>query len=372
MAKFCPNCGAGLVDAAKFCPACGAQIPATPVQQPYIQPQSPAPQPPPVKKKSKALFIALGAAALVIVLIVVIAVLGKGDGSGASYPNESRTTAQPGMKGGIDPALVGAWEMTSTNMASNIEFKPDGTYYSAVVRYSYGTYYGTHVRGNYAAEDGVYTLTNLETISGERKDAPAPLEKQRWIWKDEWRTMSTVTQEFHYAIETDENGGYLVRNEDGPLNADDYYSKWRMLTDPARGDTTTQPPATSRTAVATTSVKPTTSKPASSSNSDKLSGKWEFASQYYYYFFDDGSFKYLTAWPASVIEGRYTASNGSIHLTDLVNINFEGSRYKDLHHEYSFENDALGAYLLIPQLEQIPAEASEEPSYRPVRFIRSE
>jgi hypothetical protein len=129
---------------------------------------------------------------------------------------------------------------------------------------------------------------------------------------------------------------------------------------------------TSRTAAATSSTKPTTDKPAPSSNSDKLIGKWEFASQYYYYFFGDGSFKYLTAWPPSVMEGKYALANGSIHLTDLTNVNFEDSKFKDLSYEYSLGSDALGAYLLIPQLEQLPTELSGEPSYRPVRFIRSE
>ena len=49
MAKFCSNCGAGLVEAARFCPNCGTPRPAAPqpVPPPIPQPARPIQQPMP-------------------------------------------------------------------------------------------------------------------------------------------------------------------------------------------------------------------------------------------------------------------------------------------------------------------------------------
>jgi len=96
MAKFCPNCGTGLADAANFCAGCGAQLASTPTQpapqpvqypqqpqyQPYPQqPYPPAPPPAPVKKKRKGLKIFLGivgglAGLVAVILVVALAATG--------------------------------------------------------------------------------------------------------------------------------------------------------------------------------------------------------------------------------------------------------------------------------------------------------
>jgi hypothetical protein len=121
MAKFCPNCGTGLVNAAKFCPACGMQIPSAPPIQPQFYPVALAPSP--AKKKPKTLFIALGAAALVIALIVIIAVLGKGDPGSA--PVTRPTTAAEALApypGGDGTATQP--EVTSRTAATQANTKP--------------------------------------------------------------------------------------------------------------------------------------------------------------------------------------------------------------------------------------------------------
>lgn len=53
MAKFCPNCGTGLPEAARFCANCGTPCPAAPQPQPQpipqpAYPQQPAYQPQPI------------------------------------------------------------------------------------------------------------------------------------------------------------------------------------------------------------------------------------------------------------------------------------------------------------------------------------
>ena len=87
MAKFCPNCGTGLDEAAKFCMGCGTSVaaaapapesapyPQQPIPQPYPQyPQQPyAPAEPP-KKKRKGLKIFLGILGGLVALIAVIIV----------------------------------------------------------------------------------------------------------------------------------------------------------------------------------------------------------------------------------------------------------------------------------------------------------
>lgn len=135
MARFCPNCGAALDDAARFCGGCGTQFttqqaqPQQPqqqpppyqqqpyrqqpymqpqYQQPYMQPQvqqpyaPPPPPPPPVKKKSKA--------PLAIVVLVLVALIGVGI-----------FTKGFGLFGGIG----------KSNGKANENFAPDKTAYEA-------------------------------------------------------------------------------------------------------------------------------------------------------------------------------------------------------------------------------------------------
>ena len=81
MAKFCPNCGAGLAEGAKFCLGCGAKvegIPAAPAQpevsqQQPLQSQPQQPMPIQTTKKSKTKLIAV--IAIILVAIIVAAVL---------------------------------------------------------------------------------------------------------------------------------------------------------------------------------------------------------------------------------------------------------------------------------------------------------
>ena len=102
MAKFCPNCGVSLADAANFCAGCGAQVTSTPTQQaqpqppPYTQPQyqqpqypqqpyPPAPPPPaPAKKKRKGLKIFLGIVGGLVGLVAVILVVALAATGGAA------------------------------------------------------------------------------------------------------------------------------------------------------------------------------------------------------------------------------------------------------------------------------------------------
>jgi hypothetical protein len=117
MAKFCPNCGTGLAEAAKFCPACGAQIPGAPQQQPYIQPQPPVSPPPLTKKKSKALFIALGAAALLVVLVAIIAISANRGGPDPAERDRTTVSASGPTGGGTatqPPAALPPIEHTET------------------------------------------------------------------------------------------------------------------------------------------------------------------------------------------------------------------------------------------------------------------
>ena len=65
--------------------------------------------------------------------------------------------------GKIDQKLVGMWALQVSGFVRDIEFKSNGTYYSIIMNYSYGVYNSTHMRGNYSANDGIYTLTKLET-----------------------------------------------------------------------------------------------------------------------------------------------------------------------------------------------------------------
>ena len=86
----------------------------------------------------------------------------------------------------------------------------------------------------------------------------------------------------------------------------------------------------------------------------KLLGKWEFMGNYYY-FLKDGSFTYVAApspW-VSVHNGKFTTSNGKVYLSNIVNVNFENTKYKDQNLGYSFGTDGEGEYLLIPQYEPL-------------------
>jgi hypothetical protein len=86
----------------------------------------------------------------------------------------------------------------------------------------------------------------------------------------------------------------------------------------------------------------------------KLLGKWGFMTNYYY-FLKDGSFTYVTApspW-VSVHNGKFTTSNSRVYLTNIVNVNFENTKYKDQNLGYSFGTDGEGEYLLIPQYEPL-------------------
>ena len=107
----------------------------------------------------------------------------------------------------------------------------------------------------------------------------------------------------------------------------------------------------------------------SSGNIDpKLVGKWEYVHNYCWYFFGDGRFNFLTSDPISLINGRYTTSNGRVYLTDIVNVNFEDIKYKNQSLEYSFGTNAEGEYLLIPQYQQLHAEDSSVSSWLPHEF----
>ena len=128
-----------------------------------------------------------------------------------------------------EKALVGVWGLSASGFSTNIEFKPDGTYYSIVLRYSNGTCYATCMHGNYSAKGGIYTLTNLEARSGTRKDKPPYWNELSWTWTDEWHSASTPTRTFFYAVETDDQGKYLVNNENSPLTESDYNAKWRIV-----------------------------------------------------------------------------------------------------------------------------------------------
>ena len=144
MARFCPNCGAGVPDAMNFCTACGTQFPGAPQQQagqppiqqqqPYVQPQyqqqayaqpqvqqpyAPAPAPPPAKKKSKA--------PLVIVVLVLIGglaaagILTKGFGlfGGKSVPVSGVTGFNATMGG--QAVKMGAKLKAGSRLATGAE-----------------------------------------------------------------------------------------------------------------------------------------------------------------------------------------------------------------------------------------------------------
>ena len=83
----------------------------------------------------------------------------------------------------------------------------------------------------------------------------------------------------------------------------------------------------------------------------KLVGKWEFMDDCYY-FFKDGKFDYLSSGP-SLYKGKYSISSGRISLSDIVNVNFESTKYKNQNLEYSFGTDAQGEYLFISQYEPL-------------------
>jgi len=119
-----------------------------------------------------------------------------------------------------------------------------------------------------------------------------------------------------------------------------------------------------------TTTTPTLAPQSTSGNDPKLVGKWEHSTLYSYYFFDDGSFKYASSWPVSVITGKYTTSNGKVYLTDLVRVGYEDVKFKDLIYEYPLGTDERGEYLWIPQFEQIRVEFNRGQSYSPIKFIK--
>jgi len=191
MAKFCPNCGIGLADAAKFCPGCGTQIPGVPLQQAqYIQPQ-----PPLAKKKSKGLFIALGVAVPVIAMIVLIAALGKdSDAPTPILPTTSQTAAVAESQSHAAPAaaattkptttskptttnppsnnskLVGHWQNTSYDVVGrswdywHLLLNADGTFNYFLVTTAEYTY-----KGDYSVSNGKIYFTNVVFTNDDYK-----------------------------------------------------------------------------------------------------------------------------------------------------------------------------------------------------------
>ena len=166
MARFCPNCGAGLADAAKFCASCGAQVPGTALPQapPYI----PAPTMP--KKKSRTPLIIAGLAGLVV-LIVIIAIASNsgssGNGISATRPATptGTSTADDPIQTSSDAGLLGArWraniELSGAGFIclyfnANGEFTQEVRFVLSSTVFSWEESY----KGTYSASDGTLALT---------------------------------------------------------------------------------------------------------------------------------------------------------------------------------------------------------------------
>ena len=102
-------------------------------------------------------------------------------------------------------------------------------------------------------------------------------------------------------------------------------------------------------------TEPTTLPPSGEIDA-KLVGAWEYSITdddgstylYIYNFGDDGGFSYYEREyrVTTTVNGSYTAFNGRVYLSDLVD---EGFKWSDQTLEYSFGTDKDGEFLLIQQ-----------------------
>ena len=347
MAKFCPNCGNGLAEAARFCPGCGTQIPAAPQQQappPYIQPQPypPAPQPPPVKKKRTGLFIALGAAALVVLAIVLIAVWSRGDGPGPAPITHTTTTAAETQP--LASPLVGLWRNEYEDGVELLSFEGDGTFSGAIHFFGSGGQINREF-GSYRMEGNQLVLYDITDDEGSRCD-----------------DISFACNLSGDTLALDDAGTYdRVAAQDVATVLDNPFTAYP----PGGGGAATQPAQPYVTTRPTMATKPP---------SRGIVGYWRhyyrtlytgslgamtYMNKYVNYsFYDDGTFKYtsLIVHPL-VVEGNYSVLGGKIHFTILNTYLIRNNDTRDIEEKrpvnnsfsakYELGADENGEYLII-------------------------
>ena len=345
MAKFCPNCGNGLAEAARFCPGCGTQLPEA-QPQPYVQPQSYPPTPPaPPKRKSKSLFIVLGAAGLLVLVIVLVAVLGKGGAPGpAPITRPAITAAETLAPTSTAGPLIGLWRSEDEECVQFIELGADRSFTI--------TSHLRHYAGEVRELSGSYRYDARElAFYGITDEAGQPFDD-----------FSFLCELSGNAMTLDGSSTYdRVAARDVAAVLEDPFAAYP----PGGGSEATQPTQPYVTNKPTATTKPP---------SKGIVGYWRhyyrtlytgslgamtYMNKYVNYsFYDDGTFKHtsLIMHPL-VVEGNYSVSGGEIHFTILNTYLVRNNDARDIEEKrpvnnsfsakYELGTDGNGEYLII-------------------------